>query len=146
MEQIRDIFVVVNPLLRDQPAIAKAATLARALGASIELLICDTRSSRNVHMEGTIPATSNALLSNNLDLLLEGFAEPLRDDGIDVTTRVHDQHGLALDMRLSGAPAADQSDRLGDAARHHGRGRSGPCERPDGGARPSYFGLDDIHG
>ena len=39
MDRITDILVVVNPLVRDQPAITKAATLARWLGASIELLI-----------------------------------------------------------------------------------------------------------
>jgi universal stress protein E len=121
MEQIRDILVVVNPLLRDQPAIAKAATLARVLGASIELLICDTRSSRNVHMEGTIPATSNALLSNNLDLLLEGFAEPLRDDGIDVTAHVISGDPLheAVNFWMRDCPA----DLVVKDTHHHSLGR-----------------------
>jgi universal stress protein E len=88
MDRITDILVIVNPLVRDQPAIAKAATLARWLGAGIELLICDTQSSREAHTEGGLPALSNALLSDNLDSLLEQLAEPLRDDGIDVTTQV----------------------------------------------------------
>ena len=55
MDQITDILVIVNPLVRDQPAIAKAATLARWLGAGIELLICDTKSSRETHTEGGLP-------------------------------------------------------------------------------------------
>ncbi|MDP9011934.1 MAG: universal stress protein [Pseudomonadota bacterium] len=88
MDRITDILVIVNPLVRDQPAIAKAATLARWLGASIELLICDTLSSRKTHTEGELPALGNALLSDNVDSLLEQLAEPLRDDGIDVTTQV----------------------------------------------------------
>jgi universal stress protein E len=78
----------VNSLAGDQPAIAKAAALARWLGAGIELLICDTRMSRVAHTEGDLPDISNALLTNNLETLLEQMAEPLRDDGIDVTTQV----------------------------------------------------------
>jgi universal stress protein E len=88
MDKITDILVIVNPLARDQPAVAKAAALARSLGAAIELLICDTKSSRNAHMEEQLPADSNALVTNNLDTLIEEIAEPLRDDGIDVTTHV----------------------------------------------------------
>jgi universal stress protein E len=70
MDQISDILVIVNPLVREHPAVTKAAALARSLGAAIELLICDTKR------------------SDNLDSLLEEMAEPLRDDGIDVTTHV----------------------------------------------------------
>ena len=88
MDRISDILVIVNPLAGDQPAIAKAAALARWLGAGIELLICDTRMSREAHTEGDLPDISNALLTNNLETLLEQMAEPLRDDGIDVTTQV----------------------------------------------------------
>jgi universal stress protein E len=88
MDRITDILVIVNPLAKDQAAIAKAAALARWLGAGIELLICDTKSSREMHTEGRIPVISNALLTDNLLSLLEQLAEPLRDDGIDVTTHV----------------------------------------------------------
>jgi universal stress protein E len=88
VDRISDILVIVNPLERDQPAVAKAATLARGLGAAIELLICNTKSSREAHLEGTRPPISNALLNDNLDLLLEETAEPLRDDGLDVTTHI----------------------------------------------------------
>ena len=88
MDQITDILVIVNPLARDQPAVAKAAALARSLGAAIELLICDTQSSRNAHMEGDLPPGNKALLTDNVESLLEEVAEPLRDDGIDVTTHV----------------------------------------------------------
>jgi universal stress protein E len=88
MDKITDILVIVNPLIRDQAAVAKAAALARWLGAGIELLICDTKTSRLAHTEGGLPPISNARLSDNLDELLDEIAEPLRDDGIDVTTHV----------------------------------------------------------
>jgi universal stress protein E len=77
MDKITDILVIVDPLARDQPAVAKAAALARSLGAAIELLICDTKRSR---------PGSDALIAGPLDSILEEMAEPLRDDGIDVTT------------------------------------------------------------
>ena len=88
MDQITDILVIVDPLVRDQPAIEKAAALARWLGAGIELLICDSKRSREAHLEGELPPLSNSLLNDNLDALLEQLAEPLRDDGLDVTTHL----------------------------------------------------------
>jgi universal stress protein E len=83
VDRITDILVIVNPLGRDQPAITKGATLARWLGAGIELLICDAKMSRETRTEGGLPA-----ISDNLESLLEELAEPLRYDGIDVTTHV----------------------------------------------------------
>src|SRR5579863_10338167 len=80
MDQITDILVIVDPLVRDQPAVEKAAALARWLGAGIELLICDSSRPREAHLEGEPPPLSNALL--------ERLAEPLRDDGLDVTTHL----------------------------------------------------------
>ncbi len=68
--------------------IEKAAALARRLGAAIELLICDTQRSREAHLEGNLPPIGNALLNDNLNALLEQLAEPLRDDGLDVTTHL----------------------------------------------------------
>jgi universal stress protein E len=72
VDRITDILVIVNPLVGDQPALAKAATLARLLGAGMELVICDANHSR----------------TDDLESLLEKLAEPLRDDGIDVATHV----------------------------------------------------------
>ncbi len=88
MDRIADILVIVNPLVRDQPAVAKAAALARWYGAGIELLICDTKSSREAHLEGTLPDVSNARLTDNVESVLEQMAEPLRDDGLEVSTHV----------------------------------------------------------
>jgi universal stress protein E len=88
VDRITDILVIVNPLVEDQPAIAKAATFARWLGASIEMLVCDTKRSREARAEGGLPAAGNAFPSENLESWLEQTAEPLRDDGIDVTTHV----------------------------------------------------------
>jgi hypothetical protein len=51
VDRIADILIIVNPLVRDQPAITKAVKLARWFGADIELLICDTRNLRQAHTE-----------------------------------------------------------------------------------------------
>jgi universal stress protein E len=88
VNRICNILVVVNPLEKEQPAIAKAAMLAKSFGASVELLICDTKSLREAHTEGQLPAISNAFLTDNLDSLLDQLAKPLRDAGIDVSTEV----------------------------------------------------------
>jgi universal stress protein E len=82
------ILVVVDPIAGDRQAAAdKAAILARAFGASVELLYCDL-----AHREG------NADLSNSSTAeptpgaqpegLLEKLAAPMRDQGIEVTIRV----------------------------------------------------------
>jgi universal stress protein E len=88
VDRISDILVIPNPLTRDQPAISKAAKLARWFGAGIELLICDTRGVRQAHTEDDLPALSNAFLSDNLEALLEEFAQPLRAAGIEVATHI----------------------------------------------------------
>src|ERR1700726_2144451 len=91
MDRITDILVIVNPLVGDQPAISKAATLARWLGAGIELLICNTQNPR----------------TDNVDSRLEQMADPLRDDGIDVTTHVISGDSLheALTAWMRDSPA-----------------------------------------
>jgi len=88
VDRITDILVIVNPLVRDQPAITKAAKVAQWFSAQIELLICDTQNLRQAHTEGELSALSNAFLNDNLEALLEEFAQPLRDDGIGVTTQI----------------------------------------------------------
>jgi universal stress protein E len=88
VNRISNILVVVNPLGKEQPAIPKAVMLAKSFGASVELLICDTKSSRERPTEGPLPAISNALLTDNLDSLLDQLAKPIRDAGIEVSTEV----------------------------------------------------------
>jgi universal stress protein E len=88
MNRICNILVVVNPLVKEQPAIAKSTILAKRFGASVELLICDTKFSRDAHTEGQLPESSNALLIDKRDSLLDQLAKPMRDVGIEVSTEV----------------------------------------------------------
>jgi universal stress protein E len=88
VNRICNILVVVNPLVKEQPGVAKAAILAKSLGASVELLICDTKASREANAAGQLPANSNACLIDNWDSLLDKLAKPIRDSGIEVSTEV----------------------------------------------------------
>ena len=88
MNRICTILVVVNPLVTEQPAIEKAKILAKRLDASIELLICDTKSSREIQTERPLPSISDPYLTDKLDSLLDLLAKPMRDAGIEVSTEV----------------------------------------------------------
>jgi universal stress protein E len=88
VNRICNILVVVNPLVMEQPAIEKAKILAKSFGASVELLICDTKLSREIQTEGQLPSIGNSFLTDNLDSLLDLLAKPIRDAGIDVSTEV----------------------------------------------------------
>jgi universal stress protein E len=80
-----NILVIVDPLASDQPALTKTGTLAKLLGASVEVLLCDTpislqqRIARHHSLEGgTAPQDVRAWL--------DGLAAPLRGKDIEVTT------------------------------------------------------------
>jgi len=88
MDRIADILVIVDPTVADQPAVAKAHILARRLGAGLELLACDTQYSRQWRMAAELPASVNSRSPDSLHAMLNRLAEPLRSDGVDVTTHV----------------------------------------------------------
>jgi universal stress protein E len=71
MEKPRHILVVIDPTATRHPALARATALARAFGARLELFVCHTGS-------------TNALVAEGLEL--DTLAEPVRKQGIEVTT------------------------------------------------------------
>lgn len=85
MDRITDILVIVDPTAADQPAVAKAAILARHIKASVELLACDTKSSYELRLARNL-AQSTQCEPVNLQVWLESLAVPLREQGIDVRT------------------------------------------------------------
>ncbi len=88
MNPIADILVIVDPTVVDHPAVAKARMLARWLGAAIELLVCDTKASRDMRLAATLAGRRDASHGDGLQELLDRLAEPLRLDRIEVTTHV----------------------------------------------------------
>jgi universal stress protein E len=84
MKTVRNILVIVDPTRREQPAIAKAARLARPHGARVTLFACDTPSSREARWLNTHVESGAAPLPLDLQALLDSFSAPLRADGLKV--------------------------------------------------------------
>jgi universal stress protein E len=95
MDRITEILVIVDPTASDQPALAKAATLAKHLQSSVELLACDTKSSREFRLAKH--CLDSTIEPRNLNTWLESLATPLRAQDIAVRTScitgdpLHDQ-------------------------------------------------------
>lgn len=84
--KIRQLLVVIDPTQEVQPALQRAAWLARRNGAAIELLLCEHQSA----LEGGLldgPRLQHArdALLEQRRAWLETLAEPLRAEGLNVT-------------------------------------------------------------
>lgn len=84
-----NILVVIDPTSGDsQPSLERAKWVAKRSKAKLELLICDFNSALDGGYFFDVPAQQkarDALLAKHQEWL-EKLAEPLRDDGITVTT------------------------------------------------------------
>jgi universal stress protein E len=87
VDRIADILVIVDPTVIDQPAIAKAQALAMRFGASVELLACDTKYSHETRLAAELAARGDAALGGDLEPVLERWAEPLRNAGVEVSVQ-----------------------------------------------------------
>lgn len=86
---IRQLLVVIDPTQQAQPALQRAAWVARRNGAAVELLLCDYQSA----LEGGLldgPRLQQARdgLLDQRRAWLEQLAEPLRAEGLTVTCEV----------------------------------------------------------
>lgn len=88
MNPITSILVIVDPTASDHPAVTKAAALAKALAARVELYACDTKALREARFASYHGGQSVATGSVNLNPMLEALAQPLRQQRIDVSTEV----------------------------------------------------------
>ncbi len=108
MRKVSKILAVVDPTVRDQPAMCRAAWLASATGAELELLVCYY----NVYLSGDILFDSPSLEKARSQVMgrqskhLEELAESFREDGVVVTTSAiwdHPLHeGIVRDAMASG--------------------------------------------
>ncbi|HKE92977.1 MAG TPA: universal stress protein [Povalibacter sp.] len=87
MNPITNILAIVDPTTEEHPAVQKAALLATKFKARLELYMCDTQAAREARLAagGRQSAPSDSVY---LKSVLETLAEPLRKQGIDVTTEV----------------------------------------------------------
>ncbi len=96
MRNISKILAVIDPTEKDQPAMRRAAWLAKAAGAELELLVCYY----NEYLSGDRLFDSPSLEKARAEVVenqskhLEVLAEPFRSDGLDVKTSAIWDHPL----------------------------------------------------
>jgi len=96
MHKINQIMSVIDPTTDAQPAMERAAWLARNTGAALELFICYY----NEYLSGDRLFDSPSLEKARQEIIgghekrLETLAEPLREAGIEVTTNAVWDHPL----------------------------------------------------
>ena len=96
MKEITRILSVVDPTVEEQPALQRAAWLARTTDAELELLICyynEYLSGDRLFDSPSLEKARQEVIANH-EKHLESFAEPLRKDGIVVRTTANWDHPL----------------------------------------------------
>ena len=96
MREITKILSVVDPTTEFQPAMHRAAWLAKNTGAELELLICyynEYLSGDRLFDSPSLERARGEVIANE-EQLLESLAEPLRKDGIVVKTTAVWDHPL----------------------------------------------------
>jgi len=91
VKRLDRILAVLDPTTDAQPALARAATLARRSGATLELFICDfdpSLSGQPFFDTDKLRQLREEFVSERL-AYLEEAAEDLRDQGLAVETHVH---------------------------------------------------------
>ncbi|NCF51906.1 universal stress protein [Gammaproteobacteria bacterium] len=96
MKEIKEILAVLDPTVEEQPALQRAAWLAKQTGAELELLICyynEYLSGDRLFDSPSLEKARSEVIANH-EQHLESFAEPLRKDGIVVRTTAIWDHPL----------------------------------------------------
>jgi universal stress protein E len=131
VDRISHILAIVDPSAEGrQAAVDKATLLARCLGASVELLICDIASALD---DQAVILHSHAAPPSNTRLLdlLETLAAPLRAQGTEVTLRII--YGKSLPDSLLDYVPDSNADLVIKDTHHHSF------------ARRTYFRNTDWH-
>jgi len=91
VKRIDRVLAVLDPTAEEQPALAKAVTLARRCGATLELFICDfdpSLSGQPFFDTDKLRQLREDFIAERLEYL-EELAEDLRSEGLAVETHVH---------------------------------------------------------
>lgn len=86
MSRIQNILLIIDPTASEQLSLGKAELLAQRFDARLELFVCDTKAAREMRLLAQRAMDPSRLLDVNLKPMLEDFALPLRQKGIDVST------------------------------------------------------------
>ena len=96
MNELKKILAVVDPTVADQPAVRRAAWLAKNSGAELELLVCyynEYLSGDRLFDSPSLEKARDEVIQNH-EKHLETLAEPLRADGVVVKTSAVWDHPL----------------------------------------------------
>lgn len=96
MDKLDQIMCVVDPTVEEQPALQRAAWLAKATGAKLELFICyynEYLSGGRLFDAPSLEGTRNEIVKGYEQRLTQ-LAGPLSSSGLDVSTRVLWDHPL----------------------------------------------------
>jgi len=96
LRNLARILAVIDPTVKDQPAMHRAAWLARATGAELELLVCyynEYLSGDRLFDSPSLEKAREEVIGSQLKLL-ESLAGPIRKDGVVVTTSAIWDHPL----------------------------------------------------
>ena len=96
MEKISKILSVIDPTVEDQPGLRRAAWLAKHSGAELELLVCyynEYLSGDRLFDSPSLEKARGEVIANQ-EKHLEELAEPIRKDGVVVTTTATWDHPL----------------------------------------------------
>src|SRR5262252_3750141 len=119
MDKPSSILVVVDPEHLACPAVAKAAVLAKALGAAVEILLCDAQptSSPAMYPDAESVSALTAPVEAKHTVALDDLAKSMSDGGIRVTTRV--EFGKPLHAVILGRIDAVRPDLVVKDTHHH---------------------------
>jgi universal stress protein E len=89
VDPIKNILAIVDPTREEQPAVGKAAFIAKKWGAQLELFACDTKASLADRRNQFTRTHGSASFDPDLRPLLESIALPLRECGLTIETSTH---------------------------------------------------------
>ena len=96
MKELKKILAVVDPTVAEQPAVRRAAWLAKSSNAELELLVCyynEYLSGDRLFDSPSLEKARDEVIQNH-EKHLETLAEPLRADGVVVKTSAIWDHPL----------------------------------------------------
>jgi universal stress protein E len=117
MKQLRNILAIVDPTRREQPAVTKAARLAKAANARLLLFACETPYSREARQLNKHADPGAKPLPSDLQALLDEVSEPLRSDGLEFA--VEHTSAAHLHPAILERACASGIDLLVKDTRHH---------------------------
>lgn len=88
MSKINNILVIADPTADEQPAVEKAARLAQAFDARLELFACETKESHAVRYAAHLQKGGNPDFVAHIRAVLDRIAQSLRQRGVDVSVEI----------------------------------------------------------